>query len=172
MMAIVFTVQKWHPYLLGHPFTILTDHQTLKYFLNQRITTPTQQKWLLKLLGYNYTLEYWPSSLNTIADALSRQQECPALIGLSLPIFDSISEIQAEYAQDSKASALLHAFHNNQQSRAYFSFHMDLLYYRGGIFTVASSPWRHRILQEFCSSPAAVRSGFLQTYKRVRRNFN
>lgn len=41
MMAIVFAVQKWRPYLLRHPFKILIDHKTLKYFLNQWITTPT-----------------------------------------------------------------------------------------------------------------------------------
>lgn len=63
MMVIMFAVQKWGPYLLGHPFKILTDHQILKYFFNQRITTPTQQKWLLKLLGYNYTLASYRNSI-------------------------------------------------------------------------------------------------------------
>ena len=44
MLAVVFAVQKWRPYLIGHPFKIFTDHQTLKYFLDQRITTPAQTK--------------------------------------------------------------------------------------------------------------------------------
>lgn len=83
MLAVVFAVQKWWPYLIGHLFKILTDHQTLKYFLDQRISTPAQQKWLLKLLGYNYTLEYRPSTLNAAADALSRRSEMLALMGLS-----------------------------------------------------------------------------------------
>lgn len=82
-MAIAFVVKKWCSYLLGHPFNILTDHQTLKHFLNQCITTPTQQKWLLKLLGYNYTLEHHPGFTNTVVDALSKQHECLALMGLS-----------------------------------------------------------------------------------------
>ncbi|MDD0148751.1 Ty3/Gypsy family RNase HI domain-containing protein, partial [Shigella flexneri] len=56
MMAVVFAVQHWKPYLLGHRFKILTDHRTIQYFLNQRITTPAQQKWLLKLLGYDYSI--------------------------------------------------------------------------------------------------------------------
>lgn len=58
MLVVVFAIQKWHPYLIGHQFKILTDHQTLKYFLDQQITALAQQKWLLKLLGFNYTLEY------------------------------------------------------------------------------------------------------------------
>ena len=32
MLAIVFAVQKWHPYLMGQYFKILTDHRSLKYF--------------------------------------------------------------------------------------------------------------------------------------------
>ena len=35
MMAILHAVQKWHPYLLGNHFCIKTDHQSLKYFLEQ-----------------------------------------------------------------------------------------------------------------------------------------
>lgn len=44
MLAVVFAVQHWRPYLLGHHFQILTNHKTIEYFLGQRITTPTQQK--------------------------------------------------------------------------------------------------------------------------------
>lgn len=58
MMAILFAVEKWRPYLIGSHFKIITDHQTLRHLHDQRITTPAQHKWLAKLLGYNYTLEY------------------------------------------------------------------------------------------------------------------
>lgn len=42
MLAVVFAVQKWRPYLIGQHFKILMDHQTLQYFLDQRITMSTQ----------------------------------------------------------------------------------------------------------------------------------
>jgi hypothetical protein len=32
-VALVLAVKKWHSYLLGHPFTIKTDHQNLKFLL-------------------------------------------------------------------------------------------------------------------------------------------
>jgi hypothetical protein len=32
----------WHPYLLGKWFQIKTDHQSLKYFLEQRISSQKQ----------------------------------------------------------------------------------------------------------------------------------
>jgi len=40
--------------------------------LEQRIATPEQQKWVKKLLGYDYEITYKPGRDNNAADALSR----------------------------------------------------------------------------------------------------
>nr|GEU94378.1 retrotransposable element Tf2 [Tanacetum cinerariifolium] len=53
-------------------FKIKTDHFSLKYLLNQKLTTPFQFKWLPKLLGYDYEIVYKKGSENVVADALSR----------------------------------------------------------------------------------------------------
>ena len=58
LLALVTAVHRWRPYLLGRPFIIKIDQQSLKYILEQRIATPTQQKWLAKLLGYLFVVEY------------------------------------------------------------------------------------------------------------------
>jgi len=44
--------------LLGHSFVVKTDQQSLKFLLEQKIGTPFQQKWLTKLLGYDFVVEY------------------------------------------------------------------------------------------------------------------
>jgi hypothetical protein len=36
ILDILHVVDLWHPYILGHYFQIKTDHQRLKYFLEQR----------------------------------------------------------------------------------------------------------------------------------------
>lgn len=71
MLAVVKSVWKWRLYLLGKSFTIRTDQKSLKYLLEQRITTPAQASWLPKLLGYDYTMEYKKGPENKAADALS-----------------------------------------------------------------------------------------------------
>jgi len=70
LIALVSAVKKWRPYLLRHPFTIKTDHQSLKFLLEQKIGTPMQQRWVSKLLGYDFLVEY-----KKVADALSRRFE-------------------------------------------------------------------------------------------------
>ena len=72
LMAIVHFILKWLSYLIGWRFRIRTDHRSLKYLLEQRITTIDQQRWIAKLMGFDYEIEYRPSCDNKAADALSR----------------------------------------------------------------------------------------------------
>jgi hypothetical protein len=58
MLAIIEAIRLWRPYLLGNKFYIQTDHRILKYLLEQRIITLKQQKWIAKLLGYDYEILY------------------------------------------------------------------------------------------------------------------
>lgn len=39
IMDLALSIQHWRPYLLGHTFTVFTDHKSLKHLLEQRITT-------------------------------------------------------------------------------------------------------------------------------------
>ncbi|RVW92515.1 Transposon Tf2-8 polyprotein [Vitis vinifera] len=79
MLAIVEAIRTWRPYILGRKFFIRTDQRSLKYFLEQRVTTSEQQKWVAKLLGYDYEIIYRPGKENSAADALSRRPNSPLL---------------------------------------------------------------------------------------------
>ena len=75
LLSLMTAVQKWKHYLLGGHFVIKTDHESLKYLLEQKITTPLQQKWLAKLMGMDYEIQYKRGKENVVADALSRRTE-------------------------------------------------------------------------------------------------
>ena len=72
MLAILAAVKKWSSYLVGRHFKIRTDHQSLRFLLDQRTHTPAQQQWLLKMMGFDYTICYRKGVTNRAADALSR----------------------------------------------------------------------------------------------------
>lgn len=74
MVAMVEAVKKWRHYLVCRPFTIITDHQSLRDLVTQRVQTPEQQRYLKNLLGYDFTIVYQPGKNNTVADALLRKE--------------------------------------------------------------------------------------------------
>ena len=51
-------MKKWLPYLIGRDFKVKTDHDSLKYFLEQRLYSEEQQKWVTKILGYDFEIIY------------------------------------------------------------------------------------------------------------------
>ncbi|GJS76205.1 retrotransposon-related protein [Tanacetum coccineum] len=71
-LAVILALDKWRGYLMDRHFKIKTDHFSLKYLLDQRVTTPFQAKWLPKLMGFDYEISYKKGSENVAADALSR----------------------------------------------------------------------------------------------------
>ncbi|GJZ05333.1 retrotransposon-related protein [Tanacetum coccineum] len=74
LLVVVLALQKWRGYLFDRHFKIKTNHFSLKYVLDQRITTPFQSKWLPKLLGFDYEIEYKKGKENVVVDAFSRVQ--------------------------------------------------------------------------------------------------
>lgn len=172
MLGVVLAVQHWHPYLLGQRFTILTDHNTIKHFLEQRITTPTQEKWLLKLLGYNYDIQYRTGTNNAGPDALSHKTELLALMGLSTPVFDCLPQIIQDYAVDQETQQLIQTLQANTDAKPHYLWKDNCLYYKGRVFVPSSAKWRALILEEFHSSPVAGHSGQFRTYKRILRSFS
>jgi hypothetical protein len=87
MLVILHVVNLWCPYLLGQRFQIKTDHQSIKYFLEQHIYSLEKQKWVTKLFGYDYDIIYRKGKDNVIGDALSQKYEDEgSLFSLSLII--------------------------------------------------------------------------------------
>ena len=73
MMAILHALKKCRPYLIGSHFKVKIDHDSLKYFFEQRLSSEEQQKWVTKILGYDFEIIYKKGKKNVVADALSRK---------------------------------------------------------------------------------------------------
>lgn len=75
LIGLVHAVCHWWPYLWTRSFKVRTDHCSLKYLLDQRLSTIPQHTWMSKLFGYTFTLEYRLGKQNVAVDALSPRDE-------------------------------------------------------------------------------------------------
>jgi len=76
-LAIIFGVRRFHQYLYGRKFTLVTDHRPLCKILGEKEGIPPlaaarMQRWALVLSAYQYQIQHTPGKQNHIADCLSR----------------------------------------------------------------------------------------------------
>jgi hypothetical protein len=117
LFALVTAIQKWRPYLLGQSIVVRTDQQSLKFLLEQKVGTPFQEKWITKLLGYDFVVEYKKSVENRVADALSRKEGWEEEVTLSLltiPIAGWVEQLKQQYLEDEILQQLLDRWNRNE----------------------------------------------------------
>ena len=67
--------EKYHDYLYGASFEVLTDNNPLTYIFTTAKLDATGHRWLAALSNYNCTLKYRSGKRNADADGLSRMHE-------------------------------------------------------------------------------------------------
>ena len=101
-LSLVFGVKRFHQYLYGRKFTLLTDHQPLTTILSPRKGIPPLaaarlQRWALLLSAYDYVICYKSTREHSNADGLSRlplQADCSSPSNDGVTVFN-VGQVQA-----------------------------------------------------------------------------
>jgi hypothetical protein len=106
LIGLVKAVRHWRLYIWGRAFTVRIDHYSLKFLLDQWLSTIPQHTWVSKF-GYDLTVEYRSGKLNGAADALSRRAEEVATVNaISVPTFELFDKLRLESKSDPQVAAI------------------------------------------------------------------
>ncbi|KAL0549554.1 hypothetical protein IC582_014039 [Cucumis melo] len=167
LMAVVLSVQKWRHYLLGRKFTMMSDQKALKFLLEQREVQPQFQKWLTKLLGYDFEIMYQPGLQNKAADALSRVENSPELNTMSTSGIVDMEIVTKEVEKDEELQQLTLQLQSDHPPEGKYSLVNSKLLYKGRVVLSKSSSLIPSLLHTFHDSIFRGHSSFLRTYKRM-----
>ena len=76
-LSLIFGIRKFHKYVYGRHFTLMTDHRPLTALFGPKSGVPPLaagrlQRWALLLSSYDYAIEFRPTKAHANADGLSR----------------------------------------------------------------------------------------------------
>jgi hypothetical protein len=97
MSAIMHALAKFRQYLVGARFVVKSDHNSLKYLLEQKDLNERQQKWVRKIQAYDFDIKFVKGKNNVVVDALSRR---PSILAITRISVDWKEQLVMEYAED------------------------------------------------------------------------
>ena len=175
-LSIVFGVKKFHQFLYGRKFTLITDHKPLLAILGPKSGIPTlaaarMQRWAIILSAYDYDIEYRSSGKHANCDALSRLPDptpssvaCDSNVYSISPLDDDDFPVRAEQiATATRTEPVLSRVHayvlsgwpdkcNDEALKPFFAKRNELSCDQGCILwgsrVVVPPKFREKILQE------------------------
>jgi hypothetical protein len=189
LLALVLSVKKWRPYLFATIFTIKTDQQSLKHILEQRVDIPMQQKWISKLLGYHFVVEYKQGKENKVADALSRKEDTDLktkveketaylqaqtrghLCAISFPSPTWLDDLRASYEEDEELKILVSRLQASGEGEGHYTLNQGLLLYKDRFCIGKESGMKIKVLALIHDSPLGGHSGYLKSFHKAKKDW-
>lgn len=162
MLAIVRAVERFHMYLYGIKFTVITDCNALVYAVNKANLNPRIARWTLILQNYDFKVEHRPGKRMTHVDALSRQV-------FFLEILPLERELEFKQLQDTRIKEIADSLEYNNNNKFQL---IDGLVYRKGedrARFVIPDAMIHNILRIYHDDRSHC--GFEKTYQGVHGSY-
>lgn len=122
------------------------------------------QKWLAKLLGFDFDIEYKAGLENKATDALSRVDATATLLVLIMSHTLKLTAIEKAVEDNTDLGRVLKSLQNSQTHFPGYSLLRDNLMYKGRLVLPRDSSFVQIALQERHDSKGGEHGGFLKIY--------
>ncbi|KAK9100383.1 hypothetical protein Scep_023813 [Stephania cephalantha] len=141
-----------------------TDHQSLQHLWTQRISTLAQQKWLHKLMGFDFFVEYKKGKENLVADALSRMfEDNKELHVISSPVPNWLKTIKDEICSNPRLIEIRNRIEADEAIGPW-KFIDGVILFKDRLYLANESPLTDVIIKEIHDS---THEGYLKTFQRM-----
>ena len=114
-----------------------TDHNSLRFFLEQKHLQERQQKWVIKIQAYEFDIDYVKGKRNIVVDALSRIPTALSLRGMDA---DWKAQLLVEYSKDKFVCEILDAVIVYE----WYIVMDEVIYYQDWVFLAKNSKLKRR----------------------------
>nr|GFC41453.1 hypothetical protein [Tanacetum cinerariifolium] len=169
-LAVILALERWRGYLLDRHFKIKTDHFSLKYLMDQMITTPTQMKWLPKLMGFDYEIMFKKGVENVSADAYSRIQSEAQLFSLCshIPVSpELVQKIKATWEEDSELKVKIQTLKQGESVKKLYVWTNQQLRRKGKLVVRKNKALRTELLTHFHNGTVGGHVGVKATLHKL-----
>ena len=125
------------------------------------------QRWVCKLLGFDFESQYKAGHLNRAVNALSQIPvgvKCGSLVSPQCRVWD---KLKAKLGADEFLKRVMHDLSQGKAAYAGFLLRDELLFFKGRLVVPRTSSLIPKILTEFHSTPIGGHSGETKTYQRI-----
>jgi hypothetical protein len=171
-LAVIKAIIHFRPYIELVPLRIITDHHSLKYLLNMKVTSGRLARWILFLSPYINCIEHRSGKLNVVPDALSR---APVMNEDENSFLENLNEIED---QDSDYDNLKFQIMSNYDKFQNYRITNDVIYqkipYKRNIFDddwkiVPKNSLRQSLIQK--SHENCMHGGVKSTIYDLQKNY-
>ena len=128
LLAVIHALSSWKHYLLGTPFILRTDHQSLRYFMTQTMLSEKQVRWANFLSQFHFHIAHVPGKQIVVANALSR---IPQVNAITIAHHKDLSLMVKDHKQDPDFASIYQKLEQGQMISP-------------------SSPWRYIFIGQEC----------------------
>lgn len=167
LLAIVWAIRRFRPYVYGRQFTVITDHKPLTYLYS--ISNPCSMliRWRLELDEYTFDIKYRPGKQNQNADALSRIEIPPTnssvnVVTRSHSKTDNSCESNPSTSCSTRSQLLSE---KNQNIISEFSSHHKIV-------KLSTDSEIEHIIKDFHESTLGGHQGVIRTFNRLKKYYS